>query len=150
MSSAIAHDFNNSLQSIYGNLELALLKMDNKNPIKKYLSTIKTAVSDAAVRVQLLQRFAGKSKSRYEYIYVNLNQVVKDVIVQTRPLWKDSVQKEGNVIRFETSYADIPGILGNEGEFRSAVYNLIKNSIEAMPRGGVIKIKTSCKETRFI
>lgn len=148
MSSAIAHDFNNSLQSIYGNLELALLKMDNKNPIKKYLSTIKTAVSDAAVRVQLLQRFAGKSKSRHEYIHVDLNQVVKDVIVQTRPLWKDSVQKVGMVIRFETLYADIPGIFGNEGELRSAVYNLIKNSIEAMPRGGVIKIKTSCKDNK--
>lgn len=148
MSSAIAHDFNNSLQSISGNLELALLKVENKNPLKKYLSTIKTAVSDAAVRVQLLQRFAGKSKSRYEYNPINLNQVAKDVIVQTRPLWKDNVQKEGSVIRFETSYADIPTILGNEGELRSAVYNLIKNSIEAMPRGGVIKIKTSCKDNK--
>jgi len=146
MSSAIAHDFNNSLQSISGNLELAILKMENRHPLRKYLETIKKVVSDAAVRVQLLQRFAGKSKSRYEYIHVDLNQVVKDVIVQTRPLWKDSVQKEGMVIRFETSYTDIPGILGNEGELRSAVYNLIKNSIEAMPSGGVIKIKTSCKD----
>jgi|GEM_PF-3384084 len=148
MSSAIAHDFNNSLQSILGNLELAFIRMHANQPIKKYLDTIKTAVTDALTRVQLLQRFAGKSKSRYEYNPINLNQVVKDVIVQTRPLWKDNVQKEGSVIRFETSYADIPTILGNEGELRSAVYNLIKNSLEAMPRGGVIKIKTSCKDNK--
>jgi len=64
MASAVAHDFNNSLQAISGNLELALLKPSIPKEIKKYLATIQTSATDAATRVQLLQRFAGKKKTQ--------------------------------------------------------------------------------------
>jgi PAS domain S-box-containing protein len=142
MSSAIAHDFNNSLQSISGNVELALIRAEQNKSVEKYLNTIKNSVNDAAVRVQLLQRFAGKSKSKYEHTLVDLNRIAEDVIYQTRPLWKDKVQKEGIVINFETKFSQIPKLLGNEGELRSALYNLVKNGIEAMPQGGEIRIET--------
>ncbi|MBZ0181862.1 MAG: PAS domain S-box protein [Melioribacteraceae bacterium] len=142
MSSAIAHDFNNSLQSISGNVELALIRAEQNKSVEKYLNTIKNSVNDAAVRVQLLQRFAGKSKSKNEHTLVDLNRIAEDVIYQTRPLWKDKVQKEGIVINFETKFSQIPKLLGNEGELRSALYNLVKNGIEAMPQGGEIRIET--------
>lgn len=82
MASAVAHDFNNSLQIIFSNLEVALLDKSIPRHLKNYLETIKTATSDASARVQLLQRFSGKKQSVTRYSRVKLNKVVSDVIVQ--------------------------------------------------------------------
>lgn len=142
MSSAVAHDFNNLLQSIFGNLELALFDNNISSKTRNHLETIKTAASDAATRIQVLQRFGGNKKSRGTFKLINLNEIVKDVIIQLRPLWKDQVEKYGIEISIKPEYKEIPKIKGDEGELRSVLYNIIKNSIEAMPKGGEICIKT--------
>ena len=142
MSSAVAHDFNNALQSIFGNLELALIHLDESARAKKYLKTIKIAASDAATRVQLLQRFGGKKRQSSNYKTLNITRVINDVILQTRPIWKDNIQKEGNEINVSLELEEISPVSGNEGELRSVFYNLIKNGVEAMPSGGLLKIKS--------
>lgn len=143
MSSAVAHDFNNSLQTIFGNLELALLNDAIPNQVRNYLEIIKTSASDAATRVQLLQRFGGKKHTLSTYSQINCNNLIDDVIIQSRPLWKGQSEKRGIEINVVTKYSDIPFIKGNEGELRAVMYNIIKNSIEAMPDGGVIAFATS-------
>ena len=142
MSSAVAHDFNNSLQSIFGNLELALIHSDENRRVKKYLQTIKVAASDAATRVQLLQRFGGKKKQSSNYKKLNLSTVITDVVLQTRPIWKDNIQKEGHEINVNLFLSGVSLVMGNEGELRSVFYNLIKNAVEAMPFGGTLEIKS--------
>lgn len=146
MASSVAHDFNNSLQAISGNIELALLKPSLPPEIEKYLVTILTSATDAATRVQLLQRFAGKKKNASEYQQVNLNKVITDVIAQARPIWKDRMEADGFQIKIEAIQKDIPAVEGNDSELRSVVYNVVKNSIEAMPEGGKIIFKTGLRE----
>ncbi|MFC1746192.1 PAS domain S-box protein [Candidatus Riflebacteria bacterium] len=146
MASAVAHDFNNSLQAIFGNLELTLLEPGLPETAQGYLKTLKTAVVDAATRVQMLQRFGGKKRTKSEYNCIDLNTVVSDVIAQSRPLWKDQVEKNGRVISMEPGYGEIPKIAGNDGELRAVVYNIVRNSIEAMPEGGKITFKTGKTE----
>jgi signal transduction histidine kinase len=140
MSSAIAHDFNNSLQSIYGNLELALLKIEDNHISRKFLETIKTAASDASARVKLLQRFAGKAKGKEAYKKVNIKNIIEDVILQSRPIWKDNPEKDGYEITISKNIDVDINIKGDEAELRSVLYNIIKNSVEAMPKGGEINI----------
>lgn len=146
MASAVAHDFNNSLQIIFGNLDVVLLDKNIPPQIKNHLETIKTSATDASARVQLLQRFSGKKQSSTRYQKVDLNKIVKDVIIQSRPLWKDRQEEKGLEIIIETKFAEIPGTLGNEGELRSVIYNLVKNSVEAMPDGGTIILETGKRE----
>ncbi len=142
MSSAVAHDFNNSLQSIFGNIELALLNIDKENPARKYLDTMNVAASDAATRVQLLQRFAGNNKAGLDFTTIDINQIISEVLVQSRPLWKDKAEKKGLIINIETQIEDDVFIMGNAGDVRSVFYNLIKNSVEAIDKRGTIIIKT--------
>jgi signal transduction histidine kinase/CheY-like chemotaxis protein len=145
MTSAIAHDFNNTLQSIFGNLELLMLYPDIPDGIMKYVNALKTSASDAAARVNLLQRFGGKNKVESEYVPLCLNTLIEEVITQSRPLWKDEAEKNGLSINIKTEFGKIPDISGNAGELRSALFNVIKNSVEAMPEGGVITIETRKK-----
>jgi PAS domain S-box-containing protein len=142
MSSAIAHDFNNSLQAIISNIELASINKNIPSEIKRYLETIKTSATDAAARVSLLQRFSGNKKSNSSLTKIKLNNLIKDVIVQSRPIWKNNPEKEGRIIKIEPDYGNIPETTGNDGELRTVLYNIIKNSVEAMPNGGIITIKS--------
>lgn len=147
MASAVAHHFNNSLQIIFSNLEVALLDKSISRQLKNYLETIKTATSDASARVQIVQRFSGKKHIATRYSRVKLNKVVSDVIVQSRPLWKDKQEEKRIEILIDKNIRDIPDVMGNDGELRSVIYNLIKNSIEAMPEGGTIYFETGTSDT---
>ena len=71
--------------------------------------------------------------------------MIEESLDQSRPLWKDGMEKKGLRFRMITDFKDIPKFEGHKGVLKSAIHNLIKNSIEAMPKGGDIKITTSCR-----
>ena len=142
LASGVAHDFNNSLQGIFGNTEVALLEHISPE-VRNYLETIKQSATDAASRIQQLQRFARKGKEQNDYEHVNLNRLVDTVVSQTRPLWKDESEKAGIAIEVEKNYAGKELLVYvNTGEIRSVLYNLVKNSVQAMPVGGRLAFET--------
>jgi len=142
LASGVAHDFNNSLQGIFGNIELALLR-DISPEVRDYLEAIKRSAADAASRIQQLQRFSGKGIGRKNYERLDLNSIIDDVISQARPLWKNECERAGIEILVETNYAGKKLIVdANSGELRSIVFNLIKNSVHAMPEGGILTFET--------
>jgi len=142
LASGVAHDFNNSLQGIFGNIELALLR-DISPEVRDYLEAIKRFAIDAASRIQQLQRFSGKGKGQNDYEQVNLNSIVNEVVSQTRPLWKDESEKTGIAIAVEKNYAGKElRVDANTAELRSVLYNLIKNAVHAMPEGGRLAFET--------
>lgn len=150
MASSIAHDFNNSLQAMRGNIEV--LKGISAFPVSanEYLEIIDGIISDVAIRVKSLQRFGDTKQIINEYLPTPLIKIIKDVILQLRPMWKDNLEKHGFNIDIQEEYAENLLILCNEGELKTVFYNIIKNSIESMEFGGTIKIETSKKENRAI
>ncbi len=142
MASSVAHDFNNSLQTILGNLELIIYDQNNSDKNFKILKTIKQATLDAAERVKIVRRFK-KKKENNNYSLLNIENLINDVIIQSRPIWKDEAEKKGILINITKSYNKVPKVLGDRGELRSVIYNILKNSIEAMPKGGEIIFTTS-------
>ncbi|MFT4645819.1 MAG: PAS domain S-box-containing protein [Planctomycetota bacterium] len=145
MSSSIAHDFNNSLQQMIGNLEVIKLQNDYPENTLKRLNNIVTIIDDVADRVSALQKFGDTEHDDRDTKLIDFNALIKESLMQSRPLWKDGMEKNGLKINVITNLKDIPKIIGNVGELKSAVYNLIKNSVEAMPKGGDIIIKTGTK-----
>ncbi len=142
LGSGVAHDFNNALQGILGNLELALFS-DINPETRDFITTAIKSVQDATARVSQLQRFAKKNTiEQHEYESINLKDIIDDSIAQTRILWKDDAQKKGLTFNINTHYQEDVFVRGNSGELRSVLYNLIKNSIQAMPQGGTIDIGT--------
>ncbi len=150
MASSIAHDFNNSLQAMRGNIDV--LKGTKTFPViaNEYLEIIDGIISDVAIRVKSLQRFGDTKKIINEYSPAPLNKIIKDVILQLRPMWKDNLEKHGFNIDIQEEYAENLLILCNEGELKTVFYNIIKNSIESMGFGGTIKIETSKTKNKAI
>ena len=143
MASSVAHDFNNSLQVILGNIELLLDIKGIPEQTEKHLKTINSAANDAKERVRLLQRLGDKKQIKNEFKFIDLEYLLDEVIIQTRPLWKDQIERKGFEIKINKKYEQNIRIKGNSGELRAVFYNIIKNSIEAMPKGGKITITTS-------
>lgn len=148
MSSSVAHDFNNSLQQITGNLEMIKFQKSITKVTADRLKNIESIIDDVAERVSALQKFGDTEHDANEAQLIDFNTLIKESLDQSRPLWKDSVEKKGLKINISTDFEDIPKISCNKGELKLAIYNLIKNSIEAMPQGGDLTIKTSRKNKR--
>ncbi len=143
MSSSIAHDFNNSLQEMMGNLEVVKFQKELSESTLERLNNISSIINDAAGRVSALQKFGDTENENKNANLIDFNQLIEDSLRQSRPLWKDNMEKEGLRVNMITHFEEIPKIKTNSGELKSVIYNLIKNSIEAMPKGGNLTIKTS-------
>lgn len=142
MSSSVAHDFNNSLQQMVGNLEIIKLQKDLSNNTIERLNTIEAIIGDVADRVSALQKFGDAEHNNLDATLLDFNILIEDVLKQSRPLWKDTLEKKGVKINVITNLKDVPEISCNSGELKSVIYNLVKNSVEAMPKGGDLVIKT--------
>ena len=140
LASGVAHDFNNALQIILGGVEMAIVS-EKPEELSQYLESIKQSAGDAASRVRQLQRFSQKSQTQKESVPIDINKLAKDVIKETK-LFINQYQKKGIHIEIKSDYQAKSNIEGVEGELRACIFNLIKNSAEAMPKGGKMLIST--------
>ncbi|MGO9528596.1 MAG: response regulator [Verrucomicrobiia bacterium] len=147
MASGIAHDFNNALVGILGLSELLLHRpenLDDKQKIKRYAEMINTSAKDAGEIVNRLREFYRHREGREAFEMVDLNQLVEDAISLTQPMWKTQPEAKSAPITVQKDLQDVPPVAGYAGELREVLTNLIFNAVDAMPRGGIIVIRTRC------
>jgi PAS domain S-box-containing protein len=138
MAAGIAHDLNNTLAAILGQVEL--MKLRGVPPdIQEHLSTLETAASDGAHVVRRLQDFS-RQRASVPLVSLALRPVVQEALDLTAPRWKDEVQRRGHTIHVHVALDDLPPILGHAPEIREALTNLIFNAVDAMPAGGVLTV----------
>ena len=145
MSASIAHDFNNALQQMIGNLEVVKIQNKLSDSSIDRLNSIESIIEDISMRVSALQKFGDTEHIDNNAKNINFNTLIEESLKESRPLWKDGMEKEGLKILVTTDFGEISKISCNSGELKSVLYNLIKNSVEAMPKGGNFKIKTGTK-----
>lgn len=147
MANGVAHDFNNALSIILGNIQLLRLNVHDSN-ILETLRVIEKVAKDSAQTVRRLHDFM-KNQSRKDLKSLDVNSIVKDAILITQPKWKNDAQGKG--IRIDVIYnlEEISPVMGNSSELREVITNMIFNSIEAMPNGGKIEIKTFQKQDKI-
>lgn len=146
MSSSIAHDFNNALQEMMGNLEVIKLQSGLPTKVLQRLNTVGAIITDTAGRVSALQKFGDPRSDENNFRRIDLNTLIQESLKQSRPLWKDEIEKKGRRIKVKTDLQEIPKIYCPEGELKTVVFNLIKNGVEAMPEGGEIIIRTGTRD----
>ena len=145
MASGVAHDINNALcpitcypDMVLGN-EFALTESS-----RRYLQNINKAAQDIASIVERLREFYRRRSDSEQLMEVDINKVVKEVVELTRPRWRDLPQRDGISIVVDTRLEPgLPPLLSDASELREALTNLVFNSVDALPQGGTITIKTS-------
>ncbi|MGD0914874.1 MAG: GAF domain-containing protein [Thermodesulfobacteriota bacterium] len=143
MASGVAHDFNNVLAVILGNIQLLRHQFDQLSPeaIRERLMAIERSSKDGAETIRRIQEFTGVRKDK-EFAPLSINQIVDDVVTVTQPRWKDQAQRRGVQIQLVENLGKIPSILGNPSELREVLTNIVFNAVDAMPQGGKVTITT--------
>ena len=141
MAGGVAHDFNNILGAILGRVQLLLLNDQMEEKLKYGLKLIEKSALDGAETVRRIQEFTRVHKFTY-LSKVDLNQIVEDALEMTQPKWKDEAQQKGVDIRVEKELNDVKPVAGLASELTEVLSNMILNSVDAMPEGGTITLKT--------
>jgi two-component system cell cycle sensor histidine kinase/response regulator CckA len=134
LAGSVAHDFNNVLTVILGNVEMALLGLSPHHPLVTPLQEMRQAAESAAALTRQLLAFSRKSviepqtldlDERLEKLSGMVARLIgEDVVVQLEP---------GRVGRVRV----------DPGQLEQILINLAVNARDAMPGGGELVIRTT-------
>ena len=150
MASGVAHNFNNLLQVIMGAGEAAIRKLESGEIRKCHdaLGNILDASHRGADIVNRIKDFTLLTTGETDTVRVfSIGELIEEAVNLTRPLWKNPLETR----KYRLNYFRTPGCLveGNPSEIYEVAVNLIKNALEAMPRGGTLSISSEIREGRI-
>jgi PAS domain S-box-containing protein len=143
MASSVAHDLNQYLALITGHADLALQALDrderDAGALRESLRVIVQAATDGAETIKNLLTFA-RPPQELPTSRVMLGELLADVVRLTAPRWRDAAQAEGREVKVDLSVDGDTTIEGSPESLREAFANLILNAVDALPRGGTIRL----------
>jgi signal transduction histidine kinase/ActR/RegA family two-component response regulator len=147
MSRGIAHDINNALTPIlgYANLMLSAPK-ELPEGMLTYVRGIKTAGEKIAQSVSCIRDFYRQNRGKGMLVPVELNGLIQELLAANHPEPPGVSSASGQRVELKAEYdSQLPRIMGHKSELREALGQLVRNSLEAMPQGGGLKLRTSSK-----
>jgi signal transduction histidine kinase len=130
----IAHDFNNILQVITGNLTMLQDQLADQPGLARFAVAATSAAGRGEKMAQELLAFSREPRPQTESLDINEAIVgVEELLVQ---------QLGPNVALRKTLAEDLAPALADSGQFERALLNLVVNARDAMPGGGCITIET--------
>jgi len=143
MAGGIAHNFNNILTGIQGYLDMTRLDVDRPEALREDLRNIELGARDAAQAVRRMQSLYRILEDTSDFVPLRLDALVEEAIAFTAPRWRDEASLRGATIQVIAELAETPAVRGNAGELREVLTNLIFNALDAMPRGGALRLATA-------
>jgi len=134
LAGGVAHDFNNLLTAIMGYSELLMVKMEANNPYREIIHEIKKAGERAASLTQQLLAFSKKQLLNPKT--VDLNRVVTGMEKMLKRIIGEDIQLSSEMD------SSIHKIKADQGNLEQIILNLSVNAVDAMPKGGILTIKT--------
>jgi PAS domain S-box-containing protein len=133
LAGGIAHDVNNLLMAIQGNLSMMLLELPPDSPHLTRVEAIGQCVRSGAALTRQLLGFARGGK--YETKILDLNRVIRrhcETFSRTRR----------EVTIHEQYQEDLWPVKADQGQVEQVLLNLCINAWQAMPEGGDLHIQT--------
>jgi PAS domain S-box-containing protein len=132
LAGGIAHDFNNLLTAILGNVSLAKMLADPHEKIVALLTKAEAACQQATTLTQQLLTFAKGGAP------VRQTASIADLITESA-----GFALRGSNVRCVFSFADdLWPVEVDPGQVHQVLHNVLINADQAMPRGGIIHVRT--------
>jgi PAS domain S-box-containing protein len=135
LAGGVAHDFNNMLTAVLGNVQLAERRAGAGQSVTEALGEIREAAMSAAALTRQLLAFSRK-------------QVVAPRLLDMNELIERMQRMLVRLIGEDVELRTIPGtdlraVRADPGLLEQVVVNLVINARDAMPNGGVLAIETA-------
>ncbi len=139
LAGGVAHDFNNILTAILGNVELPRGDLEDRlhpgDPVFDGLHQIATSGQRAADLTRQLLAFSRKQLIKPEVL--DPCQLARDMEKMLRRLIREDIE-----LRIECDKEVCP-VRVDRGQIEQVVLNLVVNAKDAMPKGGALTIRVS-------
>jgi signal transduction histidine kinase len=142
MAAGTAHHLNNLLAVALGRLQLMRRRIEPSAGVGSAIDIIERTLTDAASVVRRMQRFARTGPADEESEAVDLQRIVQEARDMTETPCVDALQARGIPIVVRVEAEPVPLVRASAAALRETVTNLILNAFDAMPRGGVITLRT--------
>jgi len=139
LAGGVAHDLNNVLSGIVSYPDLILMDLNEDDPLRKPIATIKNSGQKAAAIVQDLLTLARRGVTNTEVLNFNDNIIYEYL----RSPEHEKLKTYYPNIHVDTHLEpDLMNIKGSPVHLRKTLMNLISNAAEAQPKDGKISIYT--------
>ena len=135
LATSLAHEIGTPLNSISGHVQLLARRKDADPSTSRRLQIIEKQIDNIVRTVKQLLSWSRKFELKIEL--VDLRRVVEEVVLLSSP----ALQLRKINVKLGLA-KDCPKIYGDGGYLQQVFLNLINNSMDAMPRGGELRIET--------
>jgi PAS domain S-box-containing protein len=132
LTGGVAHDFNNMLTVISGNLQLLEIELADRPASLEILGSAMHAVGRGAGLTRKLLAFARRQRLNPQAIDP------RKLLGELQPILARTLG-EKVVVRFDCA-EELPSVFVDPGELDTAILNLALNARDAMPRGGALQL----------
>ncbi|MBN1901010.1 PAS domain S-box protein [Candidatus Sumerlaeota bacterium] len=134
--SGMAHELGTSLNIIQGHSDLILTELSPDSPFSDSLKTIIQACDRMAALMKTL--LLDVSRREREIVPLDIGEIIRDLLNFLR------IQiKKQNIKTSLDIQDDIPFFQGDRTQIEEILLNIMMNSIQAMPDGGELKVRTA-------
>jgi len=148
LAAGVAHELGNPLNSL--NIHLQLLERDLGGRHKSVsdedlLESVRVARSEVTRLDTIINQFLGAVRPAHaNRSMVSINAIIRESLSFLQPEIKDR-----DVIVQEELGEGLPQIPANPDQLKQAFYNLIKNAVQALSHGGILRVATSRSDTHL-
>ncbi|MBB3310043.1 PAS domain S-box-containing protein [Rhizobium sp. BK196] len=135
LTGGIAHDFNNLLMAVLGSLEILKKRMPQDPVLSPLVDNAIQGAQRGAALTQRMLAFSRRQELQVERI--DVSELLRGMM--------DMVSRSiGPIASLETEFPEsLPTIATDPTQLETAVLNLVVNARDAMPGGGIIRIKAT-------
>lgn len=133
-SAQLAHEIRNPLAAISGSVQVLRDELDLADEQKNLMDIVVHESKRASQSIEQFLSFASPGEQTFSW--VNLSAVLDETLtlLQRGGEFNGNCRVEGNYRSSEVRY------FGNANQFKQIFWNLLKNSLKAMPEGGTLAI----------
>ena len=137
LAGGIAHEFNNVLALVAGNVELSQSELPTEHPVQSHLSSASRAAARAASLVRRILAFSQTQNERREVL--DVAPIVADVATLLRAAVPSMVAVRTEIAK------QLPPIAADPEQLQQVLLSLGSNAADAMPHGGELTIRVSAR-----
>lgn len=147
LAAGVAHEIGNPLNALNIHLQLLdrELKKNNHNNRPNLLELVEVARTEVTRLDLIITQFLKAIRPSKPNLAKNqINLIIQDTLA----LLKQEIDNRGAHVELECS-SDLPAIRVDKDQIKQAFFNIIKNALQAMPDGGLLRI-TAAASDRFL
>ncbi len=143
LAAGVAHEIGNPLNSL--NIHLQLMERELKKLPAAHADRLREDVRiarDEIARLDRIQFLRAVRPTKPDLQKASLNEIV----AETLTLLEREIKDRDILVEQELA-ADLPQSLVDRAQLKQAFYNIIRNALQAMRAGGILRIRTEASET---